>query len=115
MSGSQLAGLTAYAEEMSGIQIAGLANISLGETNGIQLGTVNSARELPNGLPVGVFNYVDRYEKHQVDSEMVMTESGDFKETPIYEQTSYFTSWQWGVINRTASGWWIPITNFGIF
>lgn len=112
--GVQIAGLANGANGFSGLQL-GAVNLVKDDLSGLQLGAVNAAKNLTHGVQFGIVNINQERDEKVVDRVLVENERGDFEEKPVYGPTGYFSSWQFGLLNQTASGWWIPITNFGLF
>ncbi len=73
--------------ETSGYVQTGLANFNCG-LRGIQFGLYNHIESRATGLQIGLINYFNE----EVPSSLL----------------------QLGLLNRTASGWWLPISNFGL-
>lgn len=100
-------------DEFDGGAQLGVVNLSKDFEGGAQIGAFNYTDELKGGVQVGVFNYNESTPKKTVDMEMVMSADGTIKERPVEDYET--TPWQFGLINRTASGLWLPFTNFGLF
>lgn len=129
LAGVQAAGLAARSRRASGVQLsAGLSTASrlygvqLGtvaysrwETFGVQIGAVTVSKQMSHGLQIGLLNRIDEPVLHEIDRITVETADGEITTQPLYGPLAPFASWQFGLLNRTASGWWIPFSNFGYF
>lgn len=102
---------TAY--NLNGAQIAAY-NHARDELNGFQLGGVNFTNKISAGVQIGAINISRERDREFVDTITEVDENGAIVQRDIYRDVR-FKSWQFGLLNRTSSGWWIPVTNFGLF
>ena len=109
----QVAGGISSTENLKGVQLATYNHVEE-DMRGVQLGGVNFAKNVKAGIQLGAININIKRNRKYVDTEKVLMPNGEFVDKDIYED-ELFKTWQFGALNKTSSGWWIPISNFGIF
>lgn len=135
MKGIQIGGITGASlfasrsflslTDLKGIQIGGInvANKSWGQCgvwnyvrkndSCVQIGVLNECGEEGGGIQVGVWNSF-KTKRHSFPRDDSTVQLGLINVLPKGTSHENKSTLQIGLLNRTRSGWWLPISNFGL-